>query len=254
MKIIILAAGKGARLMPLTKNTPKPLIDLGNGNTLLEEQMERIIESGVIDEVVLVVGYLVGQIEAKVGSFANKNIKIKTIYNPFYDVSNNLVSLWFAKNEMEDDFMITNGDNIFTPDVFSSFVKENGEGIFLSTSVKEKYEEFDMKITLENDLVKMVSRKIDADQIDAESPGLSLIHGEKARRIFKRQLEMLIRDEENINKFWLETFNALHDNGISVHPWEFDGKTKWQEIDFHFDLDKTRELIKTKTEHLEDLS
>ena len=44
MRLIILAAGKGERLMPLTRNTPKPLLDLGNGNTLIEEQMLRVID------------------------------------------------------------------------------------------------------------------------------------------------------------------------------------------------------------------
>ena len=66
MKMIILAAGRGERLMPLTQNTPKPLIDMGNGNTLLEEQMISINESGAIDEIVLVIGYLGEQIEAKI--------------------------------------------------------------------------------------------------------------------------------------------------------------------------------------------
>jgi Zn-dependent protease with chaperone function len=44
MHIIILAAGKGERLMPLTRNTPKPLLDLGNGATLLEEQIAGLVK------------------------------------------------------------------------------------------------------------------------------------------------------------------------------------------------------------------
>ena len=65
MKIIILAAGKGERLMPLTKNTPKPLLDMGNGATLLEEQIAGLQESGVVEEIALVIGYLAEQVEAK---------------------------------------------------------------------------------------------------------------------------------------------------------------------------------------------
>ena len=52
MKIIILAAGKGERLYPITKNTPKPLIDLGNGETLLERQLNYLSNSNVIDEII----------------------------------------------------------------------------------------------------------------------------------------------------------------------------------------------------------
>ena len=102
MKLIILAAGKGERLWPLTKNTPKPLLDLGNGNTLLEEQLERVQSSGVIDEVVLVTGYLSEQIEAKLRTMmATAPIRIKTLYNPFYDVANNLASLWLARHDTD---------------------------------------------------------------------------------------------------------------------------------------------------------
>ena len=53
MKILILAAGKGERLYPLTKNTPKPLIDLGDGETLLEKQLKSLSDSKVIDEVII---------------------------------------------------------------------------------------------------------------------------------------------------------------------------------------------------------
>jgi len=53
MKIIMLAAGKGSRLMPLTANTPKMLVDLGSGKTLIETQLENIEKSGVIEEVIV---------------------------------------------------------------------------------------------------------------------------------------------------------------------------------------------------------
>ena len=84
MKIIILAAGKGTRAFPLTKNTPKPLLDIGNGVTLLERQLDNIKKSKVIDEVVLVIGYLAEQIEAKIKMHLESGLKITTAYNPFY--------------------------------------------------------------------------------------------------------------------------------------------------------------------------
>lgn len=246
MKIIILAAGKGERLMSLTRNTPKPLLDMGNGNTLLEEQLERIKKSGVIDEVVLVIGFLAEQIEAKIRPLLNESVKIKTLYNPFYDISNNLISLWFAKHEMDTDFMITNGDNIFSSDVFANFAKENKNGIFLSVSVKDKYDDDDMKVTIEDNVVTRVSKLIENTDSNAESPGLALINGAKARRIFKENLEALVKDKNYIDAYWLEVFNLLNDKGILVYPWQFDGQKKWQEVDFHIDIDKVKALLRIK--------
>lgn len=248
MKIIILAAGKGERLLPLTRNTPKPLLDMGNGNTLLEEQINRISESGVIDEIVLVIGYLAEQVEAKIKSHLNRNLKIRVIYNPFYDISNNLVSLWLAKYEMDKDFLVTNGDNIFSYDVFRDFVKENKNGIFLSVSEKKEYDEEDMKVIIENDIIARVSKLIDNKKCNAESPGLVLVHSPKARKLFKENLELLVRDKANINKFWLEVFNFMHDKGISVFPWKFDGNAKWQEVDFHVDIENVKDLLKIKSQ------
>lgn len=243
MKIIILAAGKGERLYPLTRNTPKPLLDVGGGRTLLEMQIESIQASGVIDEIVLVIGYLAEQIEAKIQYYQDRGIKIETVYNPFYDVSNNLLSLWFAKGEMTDSFMITNGDNLFTADVFKDFVQENSGGIFLSISRKDHYDDDDMKVSLRRDLVERVSKQIKLQETHAESPGLLLVDGAKAVATAKNELEKLARMPAHRNSFWLELLNQLAEKGIPVQSWEFDGTTKWQEVDVHLDVDKVKKLI-----------
>lgn len=247
MKIIILAAGKGERLMPLTKNTPKPLLDMGNGNTLIEEQIQSIRESGVIDEIVLIVGYLADQIESKLKRQASSALRIKTVYNPFFEVSNNLMSLWLAGHEMEYcDFMVTNGDNLFTPDVFRDMVEENENGTILAVSADTLHDYDDMKVSIEDGLVAWVSKEIPREEADAHSPGLAMVRGSRERLLFREHLEILARDNRYMNKFWLETFNLLHDRGVPVYPWYFDGRTRWQEIDFHADVEKVRSVLRPK--------
>ncbi len=247
MKIIVLAAGKGERLMPLTKNTPKPLLDLGNGNTLLEEQIERIEKSHVIDEIVLVVGYLADQIEAKIKMLLSKGLQIRTIFNPFYDMSNNLISLWLAKHEMDEDFIVTNGDNLFSADVFEGLVKQNQEErVFLSIVVEESYGDDDMKVIMDNGLIVNVSKSIDVKKAHGESVGLVLVRGPKPRELFQEHLELLVRDRRYINAYWLEVFNSMHSKSIPTYPWQFDEKNKWQEIDFHMDIEKARSLLQIK--------
>lgn len=241
MKIIILAAGKGERLYPLTKNTPKPLIDLGNGETLLERQLNYLSNSNVIDEVIIVIGYLYDQIESKLKSFSTK-LKIRTIYNPFYDMSNNLITLWFSKYEMNEDFLIINGDNIIASDVIRDLVNTTGDGIFVTICYKEKYHDEDMKVNLDsNKKILRVSKEITHG--DAESVGLVKVSGEKFRKIYQNALEELVRNKEYLNKFWLESFNLLVNKGVEINSFEID-KNKWREVDFHFDLTDIKELIK----------
>jgi len=241
MKIIILAAGKGERLYPLTKNTPKPLIDLGNGETLLERQLNYLSNSNVIDEVIIVIGYLYDQIESKLKNF-NTKLKIKTIYNPFYEMTNNLITLWLSKYEMNNDFLIANGDNIIASDVFRDLVNETKEGIFLTICYRDKYSEEDMKVNLDNNnKILRVSKEIRLG--DAESVGLVKVSGEKFRKIYQDVLEELVKNKNYLNKFWLETFNVLANNGVEINSFEID-KDKWREVDFHFDLHDIKELIK----------
>src|SRR5437762_3294655 len=113
MKVIFLSAGRGSRMMPLTKNTPKPLLDVGNGMTIIESQLNSIAECGGIEEVIFVIGYRAEQIEAKLKGHVK--VPVRFIYNPFYDMSNNLISLWLACSEMDQDFIVINGDDIFKP-------------------------------------------------------------------------------------------------------------------------------------------
>jgi len=243
MKIIVLAAGMGERLMPLTKTTPKSLLDMGTGRTLLEEQLTRMEASGVITECVLVVGYLADQIEIALRACSTSTIKIRTIFNPFFSVSNNLASLWLAKNEMSDDFLITNGDCIFPADVYRDFVGQSRSGITLCVNKKKSYDDDDMKVMLSNDEIQKVSKQIAIADTVAESPGLSIVRGHAARDHFVGHLESLLRQPEMLNRFWLEVFNSLIDEGQSVRPWIFPPGTKWQEVDFHLDLDTVRSVL-----------
>lgn len=243
MKIIVLAAGMGERLMPLTKTTPKSLLDMGNGKTLLEEQLSRMEASGAIDECVLVVGYLAEHVEQALEARSSSQIKVRTIFNPFFRVSNNLASLWLAKAEMSADFLITNGDCIFPAEIYRDFAGRSEPGISLCVNIKDSYDDDDMKVTLGDDRIERVSKQIELRDTHAESPGLSLVRGESARELFVARLEGLLRQEEMLNRFWLEVFNSLIDEGETVRPWVFPRGTRWQEVDFHLDLDTVRSVL-----------
>lgn len=243
MKIIILAAGRGTRLLPLTANTPKPLLDLGTGKTLLEEQIERMRASGAVDQIVLVVGYLAEQIEAKLQQHLAAGVPLRLVFNPFYDTSNNLVSLWLARHEMEEDFLVTNGDCIFSAGIYGGLAAESGDRIHLVARRPESLDDEDMKIRLDGQYIAEVSKAIAPDQAGGESPGLALVRGPRSRRLFVETLEALVRDRAYLDRFWLETFNRLVDRGVPIQPWWMDGRGTWQEIDFHPDVKRIRELL-----------
>ncbi len=245
-RLFILSAGKGTRLWPLTKDNPKSLVELSDGSCILERQIQSAIDSGVIDEISIITGYMHEKIEEFIKKYAHK-IKINTIYNPFYDVSNNLLSLWTAMYPMQErDFMITNGDNIYLSDVFKQVISDKEDTIQVTIDYKDEYDMDDMKVSFEADRITRIHKDIAMEDIKAESVGLCLVQGEKSRNIFSNKLVELAKDESYMNRFWLEIFNSLIDIDNKTIDYTVINEKDWQEIDFHPDIEIVRKIFSAK--------
>lgn len=238
MRAILISAGKGTRLYPLTKNTPKSLLEVGEGLTLLEAQLHSLQEAG-IKEVVIIVGYRAEQIEAKLHEY-QKDFNITTVYNPFYDVSNNLVSVWMARHYMNDEFITINGDDMFTAGVIRKLLKSK-HNITMVMDEKEVYDEDDMKIIHRDELVLEVSKKIDASKANGESVGIIKFSGH-GPKIYVNILEEMVRHPENLNVFYLQAIQEIINKGYPVH-YSLCSSADWGELDFHPDLMLIREHV-----------
>lgn len=242
MKLFILAAGKGTRLWPLTKNTPKSLLTFSDGTTILERQVENAIRNEFITEVDIVTGYKSEQIEAKIKDYKTR-IPIRILFNPVYDITNNLVSVWVAHHQMMDeDFMITNGDNIYKNDVFQKIQSDKNDLIQLTVDYRDSYDDDDMKVTFSDGRVVRVSKQIPPEKTDAESVGLVLVKGKKSRRLFVDKVIELVREKEYLEKFWLEIFNSLSEDGVAIDYATIE-VNDWREVDFHPDVDAMKNII-----------
>src|SRR6266571_834596 len=170
MRVIILSAGRGLRMWPLTRNTPKALLDLGQGVTVIESQLASIREAGLVN-VTLVLGFLAEQVEAKVRRF--DGLSVDFVYNPFFDTSNNLISLWMARHLMNDDFISVNGDDVFHPDVLRALTSApKPPDIAMVIDRKPDYEAEDMKVVIQDGRVLEVSKQVPMDRASGESIGI----------------------------------------------------------------------------------
>lgn len=104
-RAIIMAAGKGTRMRPVTLYTPKPLVKV-NGKRMIDSVIEALHKNG-ISEIYIVVGYLKDQFEILPKEYEN----VKLIENPFYDTCNNISSLYVARDYIENA-IILDGDQI----------------------------------------------------------------------------------------------------------------------------------------------
>ncbi len=222
MKVLILAAGMGVRLMPLTRNTPKSLLDLGHGLTLLETQLEAIRECGV-EEVVLVTGY-----------------RFRIVYNPFYASSNNLVSAWLAQPHVGEDYLLVNGDDVFDPAVMRRLL-EADDDLTMMVSRKAAFDDDDMKVVTQGDRVLKVGKGLDEGEANGESIGMMRFRARGARA-FADELERMVRTPEGLQTFYLHALQNLMDAGFPVSFREC-APEEWAEVDFHPDLRTLKEQV-----------
>ena len=109
MTYIILAAGKGKNLQPLTLNYPKTSYRLDENTTVLQRMVRSIRYYDKNAEIVVVIGYLRDTIK---NELIDDNVKF--VYNPFYEVTNSISSVWFARDYLErENVTIIHGDSVF---------------------------------------------------------------------------------------------------------------------------------------------
>jgi choline kinase len=170
-------------------------------------------------------------------------MRIRVVFNPFFDVSNNLVSLWFAREEMGEDFIIVNGDDVFDDKVVPGLLAvDPSKEICMVIDRKPSYDEDDMKVVLRGDLVVRVGKDIRPAEASAESIGMIRVVG-RGRMVLRDKLDALVRTPEGKQVFYLHAFNLLMQSGWPVHFHEILPE-QWSEIDFHPDLDVMRSKIK----------
>lgn len=127
MKALILAAGMASRLRPLTANTPKCLLKIGE-RCLLQRSIDALIASG-IDELVIVTGFLREKIESFVVSHY-PNLKVTFIFNEVFDSTNNIYSLWLARKEVEGcDTLLLDSDLLYDPEIIKRILAEKSPNI-----------------------------------------------------------------------------------------------------------------------------
>jgi len=199
-KAIILNAGQGKRLRPLTKSKPKCLLRL-NGITILEHQLHILAEFDV-REVVIVVGYRSNQILQKIKSL-NLDLTVKFIQNPIFDKTNTIYSLWLAKDEIKTDFVYLNGDVIFHKYVLKRLINSSYDTC-LAVDMKKVGQE-EVKVKLFSNKVKAIGKNIDPTKAQGEFVGIAKF-SRKFNAIFKEKLDEVVK-EGRINTFFEEALN-----------------------------------------------
>ena len=236
-RAVILSAGQGSRLLPLTEDLPKCLLDL-EGRSMLEWQLRALAEVGV-PEAVVVTGFRSDKVEAAVGKIAPRGLSVRTLFNPFYKVADNLASCWMARGELRGDCLLINGDTLFEPAIARRLLDAPAAPITLTIDRNPRYDDDDMKVVTDGDALRAVGKKL-VDGVNGESIGFSRFQGEGAA-VFVAELERTMRTKEGTSLWYLSAMNRLAGSGAGVRVVSIEG-LDWGELDFAADLAPARAL------------
>jgi L-glutamine-phosphate cytidylyltransferase len=239
VRVIILAAGQGKRLLPLTADVPKALLDIG-GKLLIERQIEAFAVNGLQDFVV-VTGYGAEKMEAALEHIARRlNVTITTLFNPFYAVADNMASCWLARSFMSVPFIQVNGDNVFQGDLVAALLRPAKGDVNVAINRKPVYDADDMKVMMDGDRLTEIGKMLPVDTVDAEAIGFYVLRGNGPAH-YVCELELAMRDAQGLKRWFPSAVGSLAKK-IPVNVIEITG-LRWSEVDFPVDLQHARQLV-----------
>lgn len=240
MKVLILGAGQGKRLLPLTEDIPKSLLDIG-GKRLIERQIEAFRGAG-ISEFVVLTGYRADKMDEVLEEYmaAHKDVHIRTVYNPFFAVADNLASCWMARHEMDGDFIQVNGDNLFKSELVQSLLASKKAPVTATIDTKEIYDNDDMKVILDGERLTEIGKKLPLEAVSAESIGIYLFRGEGGN-LYRQKLEEAMQDPSGLRQWFPYAIGNLAKE-TDVCVCNIHGH-QWCEIDFPKDLQQARGFV-----------
>ncbi len=199
-----------AGMFPYTYDKPKCLLDIGN-ISILEHQINHIRDCG-ISEVVVVVGFGFERVEEFLRSYDGLGMRINTLYTPFYQSTNSLVSLWIARSEFDEDMVVMNGDDIYEIGVLDKALSVRDEKICLPIKRRPRYEREDMKVVVHDNRITKISKNISNGETSAESVGIRVFR-DTGVELLRRAVEEEMRNPGAEGKWYISSIHRLISKG-----------------------------------------
>ena len=237
LRAVILSAGQGKRLLPLTETRPKCLLPVA-GRTVLEWQLRALAANGVAD-VTVVTGFGADAVDAVLRDLGPRAHAVRTRFNPFFAVSDNIGSCFLARDVLEDGSrdaggcLLLNGDTLFEPALLRAVLQAPAAPIAVTIDRKPRYDADDMKVSLSGDRLRAIGKTLPLERVDGESIGLLAFRGEGGAR-FAAGVDAALRRPDGLGRWYLSVIDALAAE-TEVRVTSIEGFA-WGEIDFPADV------------------
>ena len=221
MKAIILAAGKGSRISDEIGPIPKSTLEIG-GKPIIRRTVELLQQYHI--EVAVCTGYRRRKIEE-----ALEGLKVSYFNNPFYEVTNNIASLWFAQDFLkEDDCIILSADVIFSGELLEKLLAVPDNLVMVTDSGRVMDGDYFFHINPDG-TIGGVGPDIPLEERDCEYTGLTKISSNYIAD-FRERLVKLVDEGKTQCYFEYVFFSYIGDPEIRLTTLDVAGSI-WREVD-----------------------
>jgi len=220
-----MTAGKGSRLYPLTLKYPKSLYKLDKNTTVLKRMITLLKKYDNNAKIIVVVGFMKEQVQDEIEG-------VIFITNPFYEVTNSIASLWFAKNYLDDDqVVIINGDIVMEEELIKKIVCQRTDSpkVLIDSSIKN---DGDYNVQINGDRVLVMSK--DLNEYYGEYAGVTKLDRTSAIKLQECVTEMV---ENGMYDQWYENalVQMIFNTDFKLY-YEDISDYKWTEVDCVSDM------------------
>ena len=236
---MVLAAGQGQRLRPLTSDLPKTLLPVAGEVTVLDIALRNLRAVG-LEEVVIVTGFAAHRLDERLSALEERfGLRITTIFNDRAEEWNNAYSLWMARERFAEGVLLVNGDTVHPVSVEQTLLSSRGPDMVLALDDVKPLAEEEMKVVVSPDgRLERIHKQLDPSAAHGEYMGLTLIEPAAAGGLADA-LETTWRRDPGL--YYEDGFQEYAHRGGSVGVAPI-GEIEWVEIDNHDDLARAREI------------
>lgn len=218
MKAFLLAAGKGSRISKSIPPIPKSTLEVG-GVPLIIRTIDMLRNHNI--DVTVIVGYKHDYIEKVIGD------KATIVYNPFYDVTNSIGSLYLAKDYIqEEDIIIANADVFWSEELLNLVLNAKEDVVMLADKLRA--DDGDYFFGTENGLIKRYGKELTRDNRDCEYVGIAGLKTSFVPTFKSRLIEMVSKQMHNV---WWENVLYSMIEERDIYALDVNGLF-WGEVDF----------------------
>lgn len=240
MRGIVLAAGGGTRLRPLTDALPKTLLPVAGDRTILDLALGNLAEVGV-EDVTIVVGHAAEVLRDRLPTLEERyDLSLHERSNERFGSWNNAYSLWLVRDVLADGALIVNGDTVHPVSVEERLLDARGLApVVLALDDVKVLGDEEMKVVLgpEGRLAR-ISKQLPPSRADGEYIGVTLLEPAAADDLASALQATFERDPD---RYYEDGFQEFADRGGTIRTASI-GKTEWVEVDDHADLARAKEV------------